>query len=140
MQMICAQLIFQTPDLPAALTSVSPCLDMFPRPIADVTRTLDAQQHRRPSRPTPRSTACPNCPASRMSWSDASRGPAAGGRGHGARPREPTTVIHATARADHGDPRGRAAGYVDPANRSGARRARPAHRRQQEEASWQPST
>ncbi|MFC6019862.1 sulfotransferase domain-containing protein [Plantactinospora solaniradicis] len=47
MQMICALLIFQTPDLPAALTTVSPWLDMFLRPIADVTRTLDAQQHRR---------------------------------------------------------------------------------------------
>ncbi|GAA3257385.1 sulfotransferase domain-containing protein [Dactylosporangium siamense] len=47
MQMICALLIFQTPDLPAALTTVSPWLDMFLRPIADVTRTLDAQRHRR---------------------------------------------------------------------------------------------
>jgi aryl sulfotransferase len=46
-QMICALLIFQTPDLPAALTAVSPWLDMFLRPIADVTRTLDAQRHRR---------------------------------------------------------------------------------------------
>src|SRR5215207_10454651 len=47
MQMICALLIFQTPDLPAALTTVSPWLDMHLRPIADVTRALDAQQHRR---------------------------------------------------------------------------------------------
>ena len=47
MQMICALLIFQTPQLPAALTALSPWLDMHLRPIADVTRTLDAQQHRR---------------------------------------------------------------------------------------------
>lgn len=47
MQMICALLIFQTPDLPAALTTVSPWLDMRLRPIADVTRALEAQQHRR---------------------------------------------------------------------------------------------
>jgi hypothetical protein len=47
MQMICALLIFQTPELPAALTTVSPWLDMRLRPIADVTRALEAQQHRR---------------------------------------------------------------------------------------------
>jgi aryl sulfotransferase len=47
MQMICALLIFQTPELPAALTTVSPWLDMRLRPIADVTRALDVQQHRR---------------------------------------------------------------------------------------------
>ena len=47
MQMICALLIFQTSDLPTALTTVSPWLDMRLRPIADVTRALDAQQHRR---------------------------------------------------------------------------------------------
>src|SRR5579859_7980578 len=47
MQMICALLIFQSPDLPAALTTLSPWLDMSLRPLADVTRALDRQQHRR---------------------------------------------------------------------------------------------
>ena len=47
MQMICALLIFQTPDLPAALTTVSPWVDMRLRPVADVIRALEAQQHRR---------------------------------------------------------------------------------------------
>jgi hypothetical protein len=47
MQMICALLIFQTPDLPAALTTVSPWLDMRLRPLADVTRALEVQRHRR---------------------------------------------------------------------------------------------
>ncbi|WP_433617800.1 sulfotransferase domain-containing protein [Dactylosporangium sp. CA-139114] len=46
-QMICALLIFQSTDLPAPLTTVSPWLDMRLRPLADVTRALDAQQHRR---------------------------------------------------------------------------------------------
>jgi len=46
-QVICALLIFQTTDLPTALTTVSPWLDMRLRPLADVTRVLQAQQHRR---------------------------------------------------------------------------------------------
>ncbi|GAA0519533.1 glycolipid sulfotransferase [Paractinoplanes deccanensis] len=47
MQMICALLIFQTADLPAPLTSLSPWLDMRLRPLDDVTRALGAQRHRR---------------------------------------------------------------------------------------------
>jgi len=47
MQMICALLVFQTADLPAPLTSVSPWLDMRLRPLEDVTRALGAQRHRR---------------------------------------------------------------------------------------------
>jgi hypothetical protein len=47
MQMICALLVFQTPDLPGPLTSISPWLDMRLRPLDEVTRVLDAQRHRR---------------------------------------------------------------------------------------------
>ncbi|WP_405140552.1 sulfotransferase domain-containing protein [Sphaerisporangium sp. NBC_01403] len=47
MQMICALLIFQSTELPAALTTLSPWLDMRLRPIDDVLRVLDAQKHRR---------------------------------------------------------------------------------------------
>jgi hypothetical protein len=47
MQMICALLIFQTAELPAALTTMSPWLDMRLRPLTDVTRALERQQHRR---------------------------------------------------------------------------------------------
>lgn len=47
MQMICALLIFRTPDLPAPLAELSPWLDMQTRPLADVIRDLDAQTHRR---------------------------------------------------------------------------------------------
>ena len=47
MQMICALLIFQTAEMPAALTTISPWLDMRLRPLTDVTRALDGQQHRR---------------------------------------------------------------------------------------------
>jgi aryl sulfotransferase len=47
LQMICALLVFRTEDLPVALTTVSPWLDMRLRPLADVTRALEAQRHRR---------------------------------------------------------------------------------------------
>jgi hypothetical protein len=47
MQMICALLIFRTPDLPAPLAQLSPWLDMQTRPVEDVLRDLDAQTHRR---------------------------------------------------------------------------------------------
>ena len=46
-QMICALLIFQTADLPAPLTTLSPWLDMRIRPIEEVLARLAAQQHRR---------------------------------------------------------------------------------------------
>ena len=46
-QMICALLVFQTPELPAPLTTLSPWLDMRVRPVAEVHALLDAQQHRR---------------------------------------------------------------------------------------------
>jgi aryl sulfotransferase len=46
-QMICALLLFRTPDLPAPLTALSPWLDMCLRPISDVREQLDAQAHRR---------------------------------------------------------------------------------------------
>ena len=46
-QMICALLIFQTPDLPAPLTTLSPWLDMRIRPIEEVLARLTAQRHRR---------------------------------------------------------------------------------------------
>src|SRR6185503_20428659 len=47
MQMLCALLIFRSPDLPAPLAELSPWLDMQTRPLADVLRDLDAQTHRR---------------------------------------------------------------------------------------------
>lgn len=46
-QMICALLIFQTPDLPAPLTSLSPWIDMLVRPKEEVWDQLAKQRHRR---------------------------------------------------------------------------------------------
>ncbi len=46
-QMICALLIFQNAELPAALTTLSPWLDMRLRPLDDVLRIYGAQTHRR---------------------------------------------------------------------------------------------
>lgn len=47
MQMLCALLIFRTPDLPAPLAQLSPWLDMQTRPVADVRDDLAHQRHRR---------------------------------------------------------------------------------------------
>jgi aryl sulfotransferase len=47
MQMICALLIFQVPDLPARLAALSPWLDSLITPKAEVYALLEAQQHRR---------------------------------------------------------------------------------------------
>jgi hypothetical protein len=47
LQMICALLVFQTPDLPAPLTRISPWLDWLTAPREDVYARLAAQQHRR---------------------------------------------------------------------------------------------
>jgi hypothetical protein len=47
MQMICALLIFQTPELPAPLSELSPWLDWLIRPLDEVIAGLQAQQHRR---------------------------------------------------------------------------------------------
>src|SRR5919107_3502764 len=47
MQMICALLIFQTPDLPAPLPALSPWLDWVIVPRDEVIDRLQAQQHRR---------------------------------------------------------------------------------------------
>jgi aryl sulfotransferase len=47
MQMICALLIFQTPDLPAPLAELSPWLDWLVAPRAEVYARLAAQEHRR---------------------------------------------------------------------------------------------
>jgi len=46
-QMICALLVFQTPDLPASLTSMSPWLDWLIAPRDEVFAQLAAQRHRR---------------------------------------------------------------------------------------------
>jgi aryl sulfotransferase len=46
-QMICALLIFQTPDFGPSLAHVSPWLDMLTRTRVDVVADLDAQRHRR---------------------------------------------------------------------------------------------
>jgi len=47
MQMICALLIFQSPDLPARLTRLSPWLDWLVLPAEEVYATLAGQTHRR---------------------------------------------------------------------------------------------
>jgi aryl sulfotransferase len=47
LQMICALLVFQSPDLPAPLTELSPWLDLLTTPQETVYAQLDAQQHRR---------------------------------------------------------------------------------------------
>src|SRR5215213_688985 len=47
MQMLCALLIFDGPEFPAALGDLSPWLDMCNRPLAEVTGALAAQTHRR---------------------------------------------------------------------------------------------
>src|SRR3954469_11443865 len=47
MQMLCALLVFQTPDLPHRLTELSPWLDMLTAPRDEVVASLDAQEHRR---------------------------------------------------------------------------------------------
>ncbi|HXC51151.1 MAG TPA: sulfotransferase domain-containing protein [Candidatus Limnocylindrales bacterium] len=46
-QRICALLIFQTPELSAPLTTLSPWIDMLTRPHADVIADLERQTHRR---------------------------------------------------------------------------------------------
>ena len=46
-QMICALLVFQTPDLDRPLDIISPWLDMQTRPRAEIVADLDAQTHRR---------------------------------------------------------------------------------------------
>jgi hypothetical protein len=47
MQMICALLVLQTPDLPAPLTVLSPWLDWLVEPRDEVVARLAAQEHRR---------------------------------------------------------------------------------------------
>ncbi|HSE09806.1 MAG TPA: sulfotransferase domain-containing protein [Nocardioidaceae bacterium] len=47
MQMICALLVFGTPDLPDRLATLSPWLDWLVVPKEDAFATLEAQQHRR---------------------------------------------------------------------------------------------
>lgn len=47
MQMICAQLVFQDPELPAPLSELSPWLDWETTPLAEVLSALAAQRHRR---------------------------------------------------------------------------------------------
>ena len=47
MQMICALLVFQTPDLPAPISELSPWLDWLVTPRDEVYALLAAQEHRR---------------------------------------------------------------------------------------------
>ncbi len=47
MQMICALLVFRTPDLPAPLPDLSPWLDWLGAPRDEVVARLEAQTHRR---------------------------------------------------------------------------------------------
>ncbi len=46
-QMVCALLVHGTPDLPEALSDLSPWLDHSIEPVADVVARLEAQRHRR---------------------------------------------------------------------------------------------
>jgi len=46
-QMICALLVFRTPELPAPLPVLSPWLDHLVEPIEEVAARLEAQEHRR---------------------------------------------------------------------------------------------
>lgn len=46
-QMICALLVFKSPELPLPLTRLSPWVDMLLEPIDDVRALLEGQQHRR---------------------------------------------------------------------------------------------
>src|SRR5262249_40689536 len=46
-QMLCALLIFDGPEFPAAMAAMSPWLDMCNRSLADVRAALAAQPHRR---------------------------------------------------------------------------------------------
>jgi len=47
MQMICALLVFRTPDLPAPLAEISPWVDMLAVPTDVLRASLEAQQNRR---------------------------------------------------------------------------------------------
>ena len=47
MQMICALLVFQTPDLPAPLVQLSPWVDWLGTPLDELVALLEAQRHRR---------------------------------------------------------------------------------------------
>lgn len=47
MQMICALLVLQTPELPEPLSLLSPWVDHAIEPVADVVARLEAQRHRR---------------------------------------------------------------------------------------------
>src|ERR1700761_6532966 len=47
MQMICALLVFQDPELPVPLSELSPWLDWQTTPLAQVLSALAAQRHRR---------------------------------------------------------------------------------------------
>jgi gamma-glutamylcyclotransferase (GGCT)/AIG2-like uncharacterized protein YtfP len=47
MQMICALLVFQTPDLPAPLAQLSPWVDWLGTPLDELVAQLEAQEHRR---------------------------------------------------------------------------------------------
>jgi hypothetical protein len=47
MQMICALLVFQRPDLPGSLGELSPWVDHRIEPVSDVVARLERQQHRR---------------------------------------------------------------------------------------------
>jgi hypothetical protein len=47
MQMICALLVFQDPELPAPLSELSPWIDHSIEPVQDVVARLQAQTHRR---------------------------------------------------------------------------------------------
>jgi hypothetical protein len=47
MQMICALLVLQEPELPVPLAELSPWLDWLPVPREEVYAHLDAQRHRR---------------------------------------------------------------------------------------------
>ena len=53
-QMICALLVFQTPELPAPLAELSPWVEWLILPREEMIARLQAQQHRRFVCPRPR--------------------------------------------------------------------------------------
>ena len=73
MQAICALLVFQTPDLPAPLSEISPWVDWEVEPIEVVRARLEAQDHRRILKTHTPLDGLPLDPRSPTSWSAATR-------------------------------------------------------------------
>src|SRR4051812_19926852 len=72
-QMICALLIFQEPELPLPLDTLSPWIDMVTRARRELFAELEAQTPAGSSRPTHRLTALPTIRQLRTSASGVTR-------------------------------------------------------------------